>query len=423
MENYFNNEMINLIDSELSSINIDINIDLINRIKKDYENNLSDFFISRYKIRQRTGSDKILLLDDKKITEYIENNFIIKKSDNSCNIISYNNTNLIDNAKFISEQGKAEIKKKLNFNLKLEWNIGSIYGIYNIFFKNIDDILNFLDKIKILIKITYFIFDKLSNNKNNNKVICYFYLTDLKKTINWESKETIGINNVNTGMTSRSLIKLDQCNNDEYILLWRKEELIKVYIHELIHYFDIDTNNYYDIKKLTNKICVVNSIQTIPNEAYTDFLTIIINSIIFSTYSNNNNIEVIIKNEIKFSLFQAAKILYYYGFTKWEDFNTTDCNNYFDQGSSVFSYYIIKSILLYYFNDTISILKEMNNNETYYLNFKTNKINIKIFKDHIIKSFYKKDFSQELNKILDSFNNINIRSNIYKSLKMSIYSL
>ena len=61
-----------------------------------------------------------------------------------------------------------------------------------------------------------------------------------------------------------------------FITLWRREELHKVLIHELIHYLNIDMYNYqykfyilYKDIKLDNHKCN-------PNEAYTEFIAILI---------------------------------------------------------------------------------------------------------------------------------------------------
>ena len=73
--------------------------------------------------------------------------------------------------------------------------------------------------------------------------------------------------------------------------------------------------------------------------------------------------------EISFILFQAAKVLNYYGFEKIDDLINSD--KFINQNTSVFSYYIIKASILYnienyllFLNDTFSLedrIKEFDN--------------------------------------------------------------
>jgi hypothetical protein len=63
------------------------------------------------------------------------------------------------------------------------------------------------------------------------------------------------------------------------IFLWRKEELLKVLIHELIHFYGIDYNLFINNKE--TDFCIVGEDRN--NEAYTESLAILINTFIFTT--------------------------------------------------------------------------------------------------------------------------------------------
>ena len=80
----------------------------------------------------------------------------------------------------------------------------------------------------------------------------------------WASKPAE--NNINSGLTLPG----------HYIILFRKEEMIKVLFHELIHYLDLDMRNYqkelfflYD--EINLKADIIN-----PNEGYTELLALIL---------------------------------------------------------------------------------------------------------------------------------------------------
>lgn len=156
-----------------------------------------------------------------------------------------------------------------------------------------------------------------------------------------------------------------------FINLWRKEELHKVLIHELIHYFEIDfvhpiyrskiAQDY--TKKLHNtyRICGDDRI----GEAYTEALAIIIHCsyIAYMLGFKKEEIRHLLELEINFSLFQMAKIL------KHSDIETVaklkrddDSPICLKQDTSVFSYYIIKVSLLVMFNDFIEFVQNYNHN-------------------------------------------------------------
>jgi hypothetical protein len=143
-----------------------------------------------------------------------------------------------------------------------------------------------------------------------------------------------------------------------FINIWRKEELRKVLIHELIHYLYIDDEPYnsgYDtlsnnIKKKYN----MNS-RIIPNEAYTEALATIIHTVYISYKLGNKDLFTkLIKTEITYSLFQVSKI--------FNSFNIKVANpkyfNKINQTTSIFSYYVIKSALLYSLNDFLLFVEK-----------------------------------------------------------------
>jgi hypothetical protein len=190
---------------------------------------------------------------------------------------------------------------------------------------------------KKLINIIYSavrLFQKLYSKKN---IIITIALTTQKRII---TTPIIGTINTNGGQTD--LISIE---------IFRKEEVIKVLMHELCHFYELDCGN---INK--NQEIIMNNfnIKT-PNflsvqEAFTEYLAMI-HHIALISYYTNQSILLIYHYEKIFSLFQICKILYHYKFKKFEDLY----KNQMIQGTNVFSYYIIKFFILYKMDNKCSI--------------------------------------------------------------------
>ena len=190
---------------------------------------------------------------------------------------------------------------------------------------------------KKLINIIYSavrLFQKLYSKKN---IIITIALTTQKRII---TTPVIGTINTNGGQTD--LISIE---------IFRKEEVIKVLMHELCHFYELDCGN---INK--NQEIIMNNfnIKT-PNflsvqEAFTEYLAMI-HHIALISYYTNQSILLIYHYEKIFSLFQICKILNHYKFKKFEDLY----KNQMIQGTNVFSYYIIKFFILYKMDNKCSI--------------------------------------------------------------------
>ena len=208
-----------------------------------------------------------------------------------------------------------------------------------------------------------------------------FYLNqflDIKKDINlkiWMSKikkklpkkrgeKYLGPKEVNTG-----------CSSGYDISLWRKEEISKVLIHEIFHFLDLERIS--DISILQEFVYLNFDIQRNMKinffESYTELWANIINIFYIhftnlkrSKKKNLNNISLIemFNLELTFSIFQCAKVLNYYGYKKFEDFQNKNENksNRFIQKSNVFSYYIGRSLIFYNFDKFLELCLKYNEN-------------------------------------------------------------
>ena len=155
----------------------------------------------------------------------------------------------------------------------------------------------------------------------------------------------IGVNNVNGGVTS---ITLEEGN----IIIFRKQEWLKVLIHELIHFFELDFANE-DQEEIKQKMFKLFPIKSKFNlfESWTEVWAELINiSLIAYCYKDNYKeyllmLEELIAFEIFYSKFQLLKILSY-NKIKFEDLFKKF--NKYQEGSNIFSYYIIKYLHLHF---------------------------------------------------------------------------
>lgn len=309
---------------------------------------------------------------DKRNT-YIKNVSEIKEENYDSKISNYYNdniTNIINkdlqifnfiNTKFYGENLKSNfISSRIirniinNLFIKTEFNLNNrkitIFSKNNLDHKlinKIDSILNFFDYL----------------TKKNNYYKIDIYLSDQKKQINFNN-DFLGPDNINSGLTLPR----------HYIVLFRKEELIKVLIHELVHYLDLDMRNNQNellflYKDINLKADIIN-----PNEAYTEILAIVFLNIWEYYYRNfkiNNFIKYKLNIELYWSFIQITKILKFFKYKSFDDLFTKKL--LFHQKTNVLSYFFLKTVLLlnlnlifndltldniYFNNDRLEIIKQ-----------------------------------------------------------------
>jgi hypothetical protein len=129
---------------------------------------------------------------------------------------------------FTSKSMHNYIIKNLKYCFEIKYENNSI-----IYFRK-DDKLNKLPKIIKNIIFTIVIIKKLFNRDQSQKI--YFFETSKKKKFPKKVK-ALDPDNINTALT---YLEAEHLNGD--IILYRKEEVIKVLIHELIHSNLIDSN-------------------------------------------------------------------------------------------------------------------------------------------------------------------------------------
>jgi len=174
--------------------------------------------------------------------------------------------------------------------------------------------------------------------------------------------------NVNTAFTST-------CPKDSEIVVYRKEEWFKVFIHETFHNFALD---FSDMNNNVVHKCILSifKVQSEVNlyESYTEFWAEIMNALFCSFFSikdktNVNDFldhsEFFINFERTYSFFQMVKTLNFMGLT-YSDLYSHSHNssilreNLYKEHTNVLSYYVIKCVLMNNYQGFLSWCKSNN---------------------------------------------------------------
>ena len=186
----------------------------------------------------------------------------------------------------------------------------------------------------------------------------------------------LGPENINSGST--------YANNKVFI--WRYEEVYKVLIHELIHFFMFDNKIFMNAisNNSINKHCIDGEDRE--NEAYTESFALIIHTFILSRILKIPFYKLM-NYEINFSLYQCKKIMNFYKIKNITDIiNKKVCENPIRQKTAVFSYFFIKTSLILHLSSTMDFI--LNNNHNNFEEFIKKSINNNNFIKLINKSNY-----------------------------------
>ena len=246
--------------------------------------------------------------------------------------------------KCVIENIKQTLKKKVVFNCIINYKLVKI-----IFFvkNNIPDIIDQLHRNTQLILTWLYICEKYSNKKCNKSLKIFIYMTELKKQLPTNKMATVNVNNINSGVST-------VCNKKNEIIVYRKEEWFKVFIHETFHSYGLEQNNNISLMLNINisKLFTVKS-KLLINEAYVEAWARIMNAA-FSCFLKCNS-----RNDF-YSLFtftlEVEKLFGYIQLNKLLDHNNLsykdiiDKNNrtghFYKEEASAFSYYVLTALLL-----------------------------------------------------------------------------
>jgi hypothetical protein len=150
----------------------------------------------------------------------------------------------------------------------------------------------------------------------------WIFLCPYKKRLP-ETKKPLGRNEVNSGVSYMG----------KWIQVFRGEEVLKVLIHELLHYYDLDIKHNTE---LDDKIAL-HGRPLLVNEAYNELFAIYLHTLY---YSKVNRVDFMraLECEVSHSAMMCKRVLDYYGIRDSGDISTVK----FIQHSNVYSYYILK---------------------------------------------------------------------------------
>ena len=198
------------------------------------------------------------------------------------------------------------------------------------------------------------ILNKYSDKKCSKNLVIYLYFTSLEKELPNSNIEILDQHNVNTAFTST-------CPSNSEIIVFRKEEWFKVFIHETFHNFALDFSDM-NVDECHKKILSIFKVKSSVNlyESYTEFWGEVINATFcsFLVLKNKNSykeflkiLEFILNFEKTHSYFQLVKILNFMGLTYKDLYDDNEAsvslrNALYKEKTNVLSYFVIKLILL-----------------------------------------------------------------------------
>lgn len=406
----------------------------------------------------KKSKDLILFFSKNKHLNYIHNisktNQILREMYNAL-LDSYNQCKKLIHYKmeFKKIMSSSQITKPMNFNSKsfpelvrnhIDQSIMSelIYS-FSLYDRNIK--VHFIvenDNLELEIELYnrymeticmwLYILNIYSSKECAKNLTIYFYMTSLEKSLPNTNINILDENNVNTAFTTT-------CPRDSEIVVFRKEEWFKVFIHETFHNFGLDFSmmNNEIVNECILNIFKVNS-EVNSYEAYTEFWAEIINVCFcsFHTIRNKNdftdflsNFEFYINFERTYSIFQLVKTLDFMGLT-YKDlyFNSKHYEivreNLYKENTNVLSYYVIKTVLL---NNYQGFLIWCNKHNLSLLNFKKTIGNLREFCKFVEKNYKKQSLLDDIHNTEIFLYKIKRKKGDYKyilsNLRMSICEL
>lgn len=246
----------------------------------------------------------------------------------------------------------------------------------------------YLQKIYIWLTVA----DKFASAKCAKHLHIFLYLTPLLKTMP-ESHEMIDRKHANTAFTTA-------CTDTTEIHLYREEEWLKVCIHETFHSLGLDFSTM-EQSAYTKQIQVLYGLHHDVRlyESYAEIWAEMINTCMVVHYSmiytkkNTRFVEQVRKAlcyEITFSMIQCTKILQHYELV-YDDLLNQPARVYehYREKTPVFSYYIVKPVLMFYIGDFIEWTMIHNRGSFDFLKTKANVDSyIQFIQQHRTKSEY-----------------------------------
>ena len=293
-----------------------------------------------------------------------------------------------------------KIRLYINNEIKYKYEINYKYNNKKINIQYFSKEKNKKKIIKLILKRVLFMYNITNKFININLII---YDTPYQKRFscsNHKNCDKLNTINVNSGFS--------YTNN---IVIFRKEELLKLVIHEMIHALDVDVKyeNNQNKDELLNMFCI-DKTNVLINESYVETWATILN--VFMVLYEKNIVKLdlfkkYLKDEQIFGMYQSSKLCKYYNINKFDLIYKINniCKIKMEDNVNIFSYHIIKTVNLSNINEFIKIFRHKK-----YIMDKT--YNYKDYIMFIIKYF--KTIDKTMNNTIKNLDN-----NYNLSLKMT----
>jgi hypothetical protein len=300
--------------------------------------------------------------------------------------------------------------------------------------ENVELKLDTYHKYIDLIIMWLYILNEYASKTCSNTLVVYLYFTSLEKKLPSSNIFILDEINVNTAFTT-------SCQKESEIVVFRKEEWFKVFIHETFHNFGLD---FSDMNSNEAHECILKIFRVTSDvnlfESYTEFWAEIMNALFCSFFSIKDKTSVkdflqhsefFINFERTYSFFQMEKTLQFMGLAYNDLYSNTYHSqmmrvNLYKEKTNVLSYYVIKCILM---NNYQNFLTWCTKNNFSLLQFKKTISNQREYCKFIDNNYKVKSMLEgvkETNAFLQSIDKKNKSANykfILSNLRMSICEL
>jgi len=345
-------------------------------------------------------SNNALLSLYKGVTKAIQNTKSVRYNTRSTQLRTLPKKPSNANSKSFPNAIQSHVNSEIKNEYIYEFSLG--IRIYKVYFYSETPIQQSSLSAHITRITSWLIFlNSVSSNHCSRELDIYIYLTSLEKRLPTSSstrKTTLDEMNVNTAYTS-------SCPSRGELVVFRKEEWFKVFVHETFHSFGLDFSgmNCGRVNRMLRELYNVKS-DINAFEAYTEFWAEIIN-VIYCTYfslttkqTTRNVLDLVhiyLNIERKNSLLQLVKVLDYMSL----DYRTL-CDPHpsanelrkmnYAENTNVLSYYIIKCVLI---NDYVRFIEwcvknnSVRSNSLSFLQFKQTETNLMAFCKYIRENY------------------------------------
>jgi hypothetical protein len=323
---------------------------------------------------------------------------------------------------------RRHIDEHINYQLTyfidlLERKIKIHFLLENMNIKDISTYNNYVDNMLMWLTMI----NEYASKTCANELTIYLYFTSLEKNTPNTNISILGESHVNTAFTMT-------CPKISEIVIFRKEEWFKVFLHETFHNWGLDfsdMNNEMCNKKILSIFPVKSEVNLY--ESYAEFWGKIMNAL-FCSYRNISNKEdvdefleysnMFIYLERIYSFFQMVKVLdfmnlkYEYLYKRDENIDSIRSTLY-RENTNVLAYYVITLILM---NNYQSFIQWCDSNNMVLLQFKKTFVNQENFCEFILQKYKSPNLLKNIKCVEDMLYRLK-KNNRHKLSKQNAFLL